>query len=124
MMEIKPIRTEAEYEAALQEIESLFDVPANTPAEDRLELLTILVEVYEAKHYPIPPPDPIDAILHVMDAYQLLPRDLEPYIGSWEKISGVLSRQKPLTLKMIRKLHEGLGIPAEILIRPPSQVMA
>ena len=124
MMEIKPIRTEAEYEAALQEIEGLFDVPANTPDEDRLELLTILVEVYEAKHYPIPPPDPIDAILHVMDAYQLLPRDLEPYLGSWEKISGVLSRQKPLTLKMIRKLHEGLGIPAEILIRQPSQVMA
>ena len=132
MMQIKPIRTEAEYEAALQEIESLFDVPPNTPAEDRLELLTILVEVYEAKHYPIPPPDPIDAILHVMDAYQLVPRDLEPYLGSLERISEVLSRQKPLTLMMIRKLHEGLGIPAEILIRPferlrapqPSQVMA
>ena len=81
-MEIKPIRTEADAsrEAALQEIENLFDVPPNTPAEDRLELLTILVEVYEAKHYPIPPPDPIDAILHVMDAYQLVPRDLEPYL--------------------------------------------
>jgi len=121
---IKPIRTEAEYQAALQEIDRLFDVAPDTPEEDRLELLTILVEVYEAEHHPILPPDPIEAILHVMDAYQLDAQDLEPYLGSQKQISEILSRKKPLTLPMIRKLHDGLGIPAEILIQPSLEVAA
>ena len=77
---IKPIRTETEYQTALQEIDRLFDALPNTPEEDRLEVLTILVEAYEAEHYPILPPDPVDAILHVMDAYQLGEQDLEPSI--------------------------------------------
>lgn len=121
---IKPIKTETEYQAALQEIDQLFDVAPNTPEEDRLELLTILVETYEAEHYPILPPDPIDAILHVMDAYQLSEQDLEEYIGSQKQVSEILSRKKPLTLAMIRKLHDKLGIPAEILIQPPLEVAA
>ncbi len=121
---IKPIRTEVEYQTALQEIDRLFDVAPNTPEEDRLELLTILVETYEAEHYPILPPDPIDAILHVMDAYQLSEQDLEPYIGNQEQISEILSRKKTLTLPMIRKLHNKLGIPAEILIQPPLKAAA
>ena len=121
---IKPIRTETEYQTALQEIDRLFDVAPNTSEEDRLELLTILVETYEAEHYPILPPDPIDAILHVMDAYQLSEQDLEAYIGSQKQVSEILSRKKPLTLPMIRKLHDELGIPAEILIQPPLGVAA
>lgn len=123
-MEIKPIKTEAEYQAAMQEIDRLFDVAANTPDEDLLEVLTILVEAYEVERYPVLPPDPIDAILHVMDAYQLEESDLEPYIGSHKQVLDVLSRKIPLTLQMIRKLHEGLGIPAEILIQPSFKVAA
>ena len=123
-MEIKPIRTEADYQAALQEIDRFFDVPPDTPEEDLLEVLTILVEAYEADRYPILPPDPIEAILHLMDAYQLEPGDLEPYLGSQEQVARVLSRKTPLTLSMIRKLHKGLGIPAEILIQPSLEVAA
>ncbi|MBE7469671.1 MAG: transcriptional regulator [Anaerolineae bacterium] len=117
-MDAKPIRTEAEYQAVLQEIDRLFDAAPNTPEEDRLELLTILVEAYEAEHYPIYPPDPVEAILHIMEAYQLEPPDLEPFIGSEEQVANILNRQEPLTLPMIRNLHDKLGIPAEILIRP------
>lgn len=123
-MSIKPIRTEAEYQAALQEIDRLFDAVPNSPEEDRLELLTILVEAYEAEYYPIYPPDPIEAILHVMDAYQLEPSDLEPFIGSSEQVAHILNRQESLTLPMIRNLHDKLGIPAEILIRPSVTVAA
>lgn len=117
-MDAKPIRTEAEYQAALQEIDQLFEAAPNTPEEDRLELLTILVEAYEAEHYPIYPPDPVEAILHIMEAYELEPSDLEPFIGSEEQVANILNRQEPLTLPMIRNLYDKLGIPAEILIRP------
>jgi HTH-type transcriptional regulator / antitoxin HigA len=121
-MNAKPIRTEAEYQAALQEIDLLFDAAPSTPEEDRLELLTILVEAYEAEHYPIYPPDPVEAILHVLDAYQLEPHDLEPFIGSPEQVANILNRQESLTLPMIRRLYEGLDIPAEILIQPSMTV--
>ena len=121
---VKPIRTETEYQATLQEIDRFFDVAPDTPEEDRLELLTILVEAYETEHYPILPPDPIEAILHVMDAYQLDEQDLVAYLGSPKQISEILSRRKPLTLPMIRRLHDGLGIPAEILIQPPLKAAA
>jgi HTH-type transcriptional regulator/antitoxin HigA len=120
----KPIRTEVEYQTALREIDLLFDAAPNTPEEDHLELLAILVEAYEAEHYPILPPDPIDAILHVMDAYQLDEQDLVTFIGSQKQVSEILNRRKPLTLPMIRKLHEGLGIPAEILIYPSLEMAA
>ena len=123
-MEIKPIKTEADYQAALQEIDRLFDAAADTPEEELLEVLTILVEAYEAEHYPVLPPDPIEAILHVMDAYQLGPGDLEQYIGPQEQVLEVLSRKRSLTLPMIRELHKGLGIPAEILIQSSLEIAA
>lgn len=117
-MEIRPIKTEADYQAALQEIERLFDAAPDTPEGDRLEVLTTLVEAYEDKHYNIPLPDPIEAILYYMESRGLSRRDLEPYIGSRARVSEVLSRKRPLSIRMIRRLHTGLGIPADVLIQP------
>jgi HTH-type transcriptional regulator/antitoxin HigA len=117
-MDIKPIKTEADYKAALDEIEHLFDSIPNTPGGDRLEVLTTLVEAYEEKHYTIPAPNPIETILYYMESRGLSRGDLEPYIGSRARVSEVLNRKRPLTIYMIRKLHTGLGIPAEILIQP------
>jgi HTH-type transcriptional regulator / antitoxin HigA len=117
-MDIKPIKTGADYEAALDEVEHLFDSTPNTLEGDRLEVLTTLIEVYEEKHYPIPSPDPIETILYYMESRGLSRSDLELYIGSRARVSEVLNRKRPLTIYMIRKLHSGLGIPAEILIRP------
>jgi len=117
-MNIKPIKTEADYKAALDEVEHLFDSISNTPEGDRLEVLTTLIEAYEEKHYSIPAPDPIETILYYMESRGLSRGDLEPYIGSRARVSEVLNRKRPLTIYMIRKLHTGLGIPAEILIQP------
>jgi HTH-type transcriptional regulator/antitoxin HigA len=117
-VEIRPIKTEVDYQAALEEIERLFDAAPNTPEGDRLEVLTTLVEAYEEKHYSIPLPDPIEAILYYMESRGLSRRDLEPYIGSCARVSEVLNRKRPLTIRMIRKLHTGLGIPADVLIQP------
>ncbi|ABQ28079.1 helix-turn-helix domain-containing protein [Geotalea uraniireducens] len=117
-MEIKPIKNEVDYEATLKEIEFLFDAAPDTPEGDRLEVLTTLVEAYEERHYSIPMPDPIEAILYHMDSRGLTRRDLEPYIGSRARVSEVLNRKRPLTMEMIRNLHKGLGIPAEVLIQP------
>jgi HTH-type transcriptional regulator / antitoxin HigA len=118
MMEIKPIRTEADYEAALHEIEELFEAKPGTSAGDRLEVLSTLIEAYEEQHYPIPAPDPIEAIRYYMESRGLSRRDLEPYVGSRARVSEVLNKKRPLSLTMIRNLHEGLGIPAEVLIQP------
>jgi HTH-type transcriptional regulator / antitoxin HigA len=115
-MKLKPIRTKAEYKAALREIEALFDVPAKTPEADRLEVLAMLVEKYEAQHYPIPAPDPIDFLHYTMEARGLTRKDLEPYIGSRGRVAEVLNRARPLTLTMIRQLSEGLKLPADVLI--------
>ena len=117
-MEIKPIKNEVDYQEALEEIELLFDAAPDTPEGDRLEVLTTLVEVYEEKHYSIPMPDPVEAILYHMESRGLTRRDLEPYIGSRARVSEVLNRKRPLTMEMIRNLHKGLGIPAEVLIQP------
>ena len=117
-MEIKPVKNEADYRAALEEIERLFDAAPDTPEADRLEVLTTLVEAYEEKQYAIPLPDPIEAILYHMDSRGLSRRDLEAYIGSRARVSEVLNRKRPLTMEMIRNLHRGLGIPAEVLIQP------
>lgn len=117
-MEIKPIHTEADYEAALQEIDRLWDAPAGTTDGDKLDILATLVEVYEEKHHPILPPDPVEAILHYMESQSLARHDLEPYLGSRARVSEVLNRKRPLSLNMIRKLQAGLGIPADVLIRP------
>ena len=117
-MEIKPIKNEVDYQAALKEIELLFDAAPDTPEGDRLEVLTTLVEVYEERHYTIPMPDPIEAILYHMESRGLTRHDLEPYIGSRARVSEVLNRKRPLTMEMIRNLHKGIGIPAEVLIQP------
>lgn len=116
-MDIKPIKTEADYEAALTEIDKLWGAEYGSPQGDKLDILATLVEVYEEKHYPIPPPDPVEAILHYMESQELTRRDLEPYIGSRARVSEVLNRKRPLSLRMIRKLHEELGISADILVR-------
>jgi HTH-type transcriptional regulator / antitoxin HigA len=116
-MELYPIRTEADYQAALKEIESLFDALPDTPEYDRLDLLSTLVESYEKAHHPIEAPDPIEAILYYMDTRGLTRRDLEPCLGSRARVSEILSRKRSLTLEMIRKLNKELGIPAEILIQ-------
>jgi HTH-type transcriptional regulator/antitoxin HigA len=117
-MEIKPIKTEKEYEAALEEIERLFDAESGTPDADRLEVLATLVQAYENERYFIPLPDPIEAILYYMESRGLTRADLEQYIGSRARVSEILNRKRPLTLSMIQRLYEGLGIPAEVLVQP------
>ena len=117
-MNIRPIKTEADYQAALAEIEQLFDAQPDTPEGDRLDVLTTLVEAYEADREPIAAPDPIEAITYYLESRGLTRRDLEPYIGSRARVSEVLNRKRGLTLDMIRRLHTGLGIPAEVLIKP------
>ena len=117
-MEIRPIKTEADYQAALAEIDRLFNADSNTPAGDRLDVLATLVEAYEEQHYSLPAPDPIEAITYHMESRGLSRRDLEPYLGSRARVAEVLNRKRPLSLDMIRRLHTGLGIAAEILIQP------
>jgi len=116
-MDIHPIRTEADYEAALAEIDRLFNAAPHTPEGDRLEVLATLVEAYEEQHYSIPAPDPIEAIAYYMESRGLCRRDLEPYLGSRARVAEVLNRKRPLSLEMIRRLHTGLGIGADILIQ-------
>lgn len=117
-MEIRPIHTEADHTAALREISALMeaDPDCGTPDGDRLDVLAILVQAYEAKHYPISAPDPIEAIKFRLEQGGLSIKDLEPMIGRSNRVYEVLGRKRPLTLGMIRRLHKGLGIPAEILI--------
>jgi HTH-type transcriptional regulator/antitoxin HigA len=117
-MDIRPIRTEAEYQATLAEIERLFDAAPGTPEADRLDVLTTLVEAYEEQHFHIPTPDPVEAIRYYMEARGLSHRDLEPYLGSRARVAEVLNRKHPLSLAMIRRLHAGLGISADVLIQP------
>jgi HTH-type transcriptional regulator/antitoxin HigA len=117
-MEIRPIKTEVDYQAALEEIERLFDARPDTPDGDRLEVLTTLVEAYEERHHSIPLPDPVEAILYHMESRGISRRDLEPYLGSRARVSEILNRKRPLTMEMIRNLHRGLGISAEVLIQP------
>ncbi len=121
-MEIKPIKSEADYQAVMQEIEHLLDAAPDTPEGDRLEVLTTLVEDYEDKHYSIPLPDPIEAIVYHMESRGLSRRDLEAYIGSRARVSEVLNRKRSLSIDMIRNIHAGLGISAEVLIQPYSLV--
>lgn len=123
-MDIRPIRTEADHQAALVEIERLFSAEPNTPEGDRLEVLVTLVEVYEARHYPVAAPDPVEAIKYYMESRGLSRGDLEPYIGSRARVAEVLNRRRPLSLGMIRRLHTGLGIPAEVLVQPYAVVKA
>jgi len=117
-MNIKPIKTEKDYNAALKEIEELFDAKPGTLEGDRLEVLSTLVEAYENERYDIPVPDPIEAINYFMESRGLTRADLETYIGSRARVSEILNRKRPLTLSMIQRLHTELGIPAEVLVKP------
>lgn len=116
-MEIKPIRSEADYQAALKEIETLLESHPGTPEGDRMDVLVTLVEAYEARHFPIPEPDdPVQVLEYYMDSRGLKTTDLVEYLGSKERVSEVLNRKRGLSLAMIRRLHHGLGIPADLLV--------
>lgn len=116
-MELRPIRTKREYQAALKETEALWDAREGSADADRFEVLVLLIEDYEHRHYPINAPDPIDLLLHVMEARGLTRKDLEPCIRSRARVAEVLNRVRPLTLEMIRKLAPTLKLPADVLIR-------
>ena len=116
-MEISPIKNQRDYRKVLKEIEGLMMGKRNTPEGDRLDVLVTLVEAWERKHYPMDLPDPVEAIKYHMDQNGLQPRDLIPFIGSRNRVHEVLNRRRSLTLKMIWRLHDGLGIPAESLIK-------
>jgi HTH-type transcriptional regulator/antitoxin HigA len=117
-MEIRPIRTKADHRAALKEVERLWDAAPGTPNGDRVEVLVTLIEAYEARHFPIPAPDPIAAIEFMMDQKGLSRRDLEPAIGGRGRVSEVLTRKRPLTLPMVRALSALLQIPTDVLVQP------
>ena len=117
-MEIRPIRTKADYRAALKEVDRLWEADPGTPEGDRVDVLVTLIEAYEAKHHPIPAPDPIAAIEFMMEQKGLTRRDLEPAIGSRGRVSEVLTRKRPLTLPMVRALSTLLEIPTEVLVQP------
>lgn len=115
-MNIKPIRTEDDYAAAMARIDELWGAETGSPAGDELEVLAVLIGKYEDEHYPMPPSDPIEAIKFRMDQQGLTPRDLEPYIGPSGRVSEVLNRKRKLSLGMIKRLHDGLRIPYESLL--------
>ena len=116
-MNITPIKTQRDYRRALKDVEGLMMAKRGTPDGDRLDVLVTRVEAWEAKHYPLDLPDPVEAIKYHLDQSGLAPRDLIPFIGSRNRVYEVLNRKRPLTLKMIWRLHDGLGIPAESLIK-------
>ena len=117
MNDIKPIRTKADYKAALKKIESLMSAKANTATGDRLDVLVTLVEAYERAHFPMDLPDAVDAIKFRMEQSGLTVKDLEPVIGRMNRVYEVLNRRRPLTLRMIEGLHTKFGIPAESLLK-------
>lgn len=119
-MNIKPIKTDADYQAALKEIESLMLAEPDSPEGEKLDVLVTLVEAYEAKHFPLDLPDPVEAIKFEMERKGLTVKDLEPMIGKSNRVYEVLNHKRSLTLKMIWKLNRELGIPAESLIKPPA----
>jgi HTH-type transcriptional regulator/antitoxin HigA len=115
---VKPIRTAKDYEAALAEVERLWGAKLRTPEGDRLDVLATLIDAYEAVHDPMDPPDPIEAIKFRMEQQGLTRKDLEPLIGTRTRVAEVLNRKRSLSIGMIRRLHQALGISAEVLIRP------
>ncbi len=115
--ELRPIRNEEDYQAALVDLERLWGARNGTPEGDRLDVLATLIDAYEAQHFPMDAPDPIEAILFRLEQQGLTRKDLEPILGSRNRVSEVLNRKRGLSLDMIRKLHERLDIPAEVLIR-------
>ncbi len=123
-MDIKPIKTDADYHAALKVIESLMMAEFDSPEGEKLDVLVTLVEAYEAKHFPMDLPDPVEAIKFEMERKGLTVRDLEPMIGKSNRVYEVLTHKRSLTLKMIRNLNRELGIPAESLIKLPAMAHA
>ncbi|HEX2591842.1 MAG TPA: transcriptional regulator [Rhizomicrobium sp.] len=115
---LTPIRTKADHKRALAEVERLWDAKNGTPESDRVDILATLIDAYEAEHYPMDPPDPIEAIKFRMESHVLTRKDLEPMIGTRTRVAEVLNRKRSLSIGMIRELHEQLGISAEVLIRP------
>ena len=115
-MEIRPIKTEEDYNTSIRRIEVLWGAKKDTPQGDELDLLVTLVESYEMKHYPIAPPDPIDAIKFRMEQMDMTKADLVQYIGSQSRVSEILNGKRKLTLGMIKSLYKGLRIPADILL--------
>lgn len=115
---LKPIRTNADHKAALMEVERLWGARSGTPEGDRLDLLATLIDAYEARAYPMDPPDPIEAIQFRMEQMGLTRKDLEPLIGTRARVTEVMNRKRNLSIEMIRRLHAELGISAEVLIRP------
>ena len=123
-MDIAPIKTKQDHLRALKEIESLMTATRNSPEGDRLDVLVTLVEAWETKHYPLDLPDPVAAIRYHMEQNGLAPKDLGPYIGGRGRVSEVLNGKRRLSLKMIWRLHRGLGIPAESLIKVDDRAVA
>lgn len=117
-MDIKPIKTDADYRAALNEIETLMTAAPDTAEGEKLDVLVTLVEAYEAKHFPLDLPDPVEAIKFEMEQRGLTVKDLEPMIGKSNRVYEILNHKRSLTLKMVWKLNQELGIPAESLIKP------
>ena len=115
-MNIKPIRSDDDLRAALRRLEAVFQADEGTPEADEREVLVTLIEAYENKHYPIGPADPVEAIKFRMEQQGLTPRDLEAYIGPSGRVSEVLNGKRPLSLGMIKRLHDGLRIPYESLL--------
>jgi HTH-type transcriptional regulator / antitoxin HigA len=116
--DVKPIRSRRDYEAAIKAVERLWGAKAGTRDGDRLDVLATLIESYEAEHYPMDPPDPVEAIKFRMEQQGLTRRDLEEIIGTRTRMAEILNRKRGLSIAMIRRLHERLGISAEVLIRP------
>jgi HTH-type transcriptional regulator/antitoxin HigA len=123
-MNIKPIKSQKDYRAALRHVESLMGAAAGSAEGDKLDVLVTLIEAWERKHFPLDLPDPIDAVKCQMEQAGLSPRDLVPMIGQLNRVYEVLNRKRPLTLRMIWNLHEQLRIPLESLIKPPESSRA
>jgi HTH-type transcriptional regulator / antitoxin HigA len=121
MTNLKPIRSDADYEEALAETERLWGAPSGTPDGDRLDILATLIDAYETRHYPMDPPDPVEAIKFRMEQQGLTRKDLEPLIGTRTRVAEVLNRRRSLSITMIRRLHDRLGISADVLIRPSAR---
>ncbi len=116
MVNVNPVRTEQEYEAALSEIDGLMSAAAGTPEGDRLDVLVTLVEAYERRHHPIEAPNPVELIKFVMEQQGLDREDLRPMIGARNRVSEILNKKRALSLHMIRRLHADLGLPTDALV--------
>ena len=122
--ELKPIRTKADYERALSDVGRLWGAKSGTRDGDRLDILATLIDAYETEHFPMDPPDPVEAIKFRMEQQGLSRKDLEPFIGTRTRVAEVLNRRRSLSIGMIRRLHKHLGISADVLIRPSQKSKA